>query len=244
MRFVTCHKGLLQTLAAQPDLRGPRRGFTTGVASLDGLPPGGAFARGAVHEALTDPACGPLPWSFALLLARAAAVGGEGGGGTVVWSDPADNLYPPALAAGGLDLDRLLILRPASPREEVWAVGECLRCPGVVAVVAAPRSLARVEARRLQLAAERGGGVGILLRAWGQGGRADHYAAVTRWMVAPTSGDAAVQRWDVQLIHGHGGRVGSSVVLEACRETNHVRAAEQLAGRPAATTASSRRATA
>ena len=229
-------------MAAQPGTGDGRRPFTTGLAGLDGLTPaGGGFARGAVHEALADPGRGPLPRTFALLLAR-AAVGcdGDHGGGMVVWSDPAGDLYPPALAAAGLDLSRLLVLRPPGPREEVWAISECLRCPGVSAVVAAPPRLTRVEARRLQLAAERGGGVGLLMRAWG---RADVYAAATRWLVTPAPGDAAAQRWDVQLVHGHGGRVGASIVLEVCRETSAVRAVEQLADRPAATaTAAPRRA--
>ncbi len=210
-----------------------RRSFTTGLALLDDLSPNGTFTRGAVHEALSDPAHGLPPRSFALLLARSALLSDpDDEGGIVVWSDPAGDLYPPAVAAGGVPLDRLMLLRPPTPRDEVWAVAECLRCPAVVAVVAAIPRLARVEARRLQLAAERGGGIGVLMRPWG---RADVYAAATRWLVTPAPGDAAVQRWQIQLIHGHGGWVGQRVTLEADRETNAVRAVEQLAHRPAAT---------
>ena len=128
-----------------------------------------------------------------------------------------------------MPLDRLLLLRPPSPREEIWAVAECLRCPAVAAVIAAVPKLTRVEARRLQLAAERGGGVGLLMRPQ----NADVYAAATRWGVAPAPGDAAVQRWQVQLLHGHGGRVGQHVILEASRETSAVRAVEPLADRAA-----------
>ena len=234
MRIITSHRGLLQTLAEGSETVARKRTFTTGLAPLDGLPPGGAFARGAVHEALSDPALGPPPRSFALLLARSAlASDPDDEGGIVVWSDPAGDLYPPAVAAGGVPMDRLLLLRPPTARDEVWAVAECLRCPAVVAVVAAVPQLTRVEARRLQLAAERGGGVGLLMRPWG---RSDVYAAATRWLVAPAPGDADVQRWQVQLVHGHGGRVGQRVMLEVCRETNALRAVEQLADRTAATT--------
>jgi protein ImuA len=240
MRIVTCHRGLLQTLSEGEATTAKRRTFTTGLAALDALPPRGGLVRGAVHEALSDPVH-PPPRSFALLLARSALVSDpDDEGGIVVWSDPAGDLYGPAIAAGGVPLDRLLLLRPPTARDEVWAVAECLRCPAVVAVVAAIPRLSRVEARRLQLAAERGGGVGLLMRPWG---RADVYAAATRWLVAPSPGDANVQRWDVQLVHGHGGRVGQRVMLEASRETNAVRAVEQLADRPAAT-AFGRRATA
>src|SRR4051794_682950 len=40
----------------------------------------------------------------------------------IVWSDPHNELYPPALAALGFDLANLYLLRPASPADEVWAV--------------------------------------------------------------------------------------------------------------------------
>src|SRR2546423_471989 len=72
-----------------------------------------------------------------------------------------------------------------------------------------PPRLTRVGARRLQLAAEAGGGVGLLLRP---ARSAQHYAAATRWLVAPTCGEASVQRWRVELVHGHGGRVGRAVL--------------------------------
>ncbi len=243
MRIITSHHGLLQTLSDAP-APAARRSFTTGLAALDGLAPGGAFVRGAVHESLSDPAH-PPPRSFALLLARSALRGeaadpfaDDDDGGIVVWSDPAGDLYPPAVAAGGVPLGRLLVLRPPTPRDQAWALAECLRCPAVVAVIAAIPKLTRVEARRLQLAAERGGGVGLLMRPRG----ADVYAAATRWVVAPSPGDAELQRWQVQLVHGHGGRVGQRVILEACRETNAVRAVEQLADRATATTPFPRRA--
>jgi hypothetical protein len=103
----------------------------------------------------------------------------------------------------------------------------------VAAVVAnVDYRLSRVEARRLQLSAERGGGVGLLLRPAGRAVSSEH-AAVTRWLVRPAPGERTVQRWSVQLIHGHGGRVGQAVILEYSRETNRVRAVEQLADRPA-----------
>ena len=160
-----------------------------------------------------------------------------------IWSDPRGEVYPPALAALGFDLSRTYLLRTRSDADEAWAVAECLRCRGVGAVIAAPTRLSRIEARRLQLAAERGGSVGILLR---QSGRGDSvYAAATRWKIAPTSGDRTVQRWTIQLLHGHGGRIGQTVILEWCREDNSVRAVQQLLGRPAATeTPPRRRATA
>ena len=50
--------------------------------------------------------------------------------------------------------------------------------------------------------------------------------------------ERTVQRWKMQLIHGHGGRVGQAVFLEYHRDTaqtNAVRATEQLVYRSAET---------
>jgi len=49
--------------------------------------------------------------------------------------------------------------------------------------------------------------------------------------------DGDWQGWIVELLHGHGGRLGSGVLLEVDRETGDVRASAQLANRPVATDA-------
>ncbi|HEX2972383.1 MAG TPA: hypothetical protein VHP11_08615, partial [Tepidisphaeraceae bacterium] len=122
----------------------------------------------------------------------------------------------------GIPLEQWLGLQPRTPADELWATAECVRCPGVRATVAHFGRLTRIEARRLQLAAEAGGGVGILLRPGGPASA--EYAAATRWRVWRMPGERTVQRWKLQLIHGHGGQVGRDVILEAGGETDHVRA--------------------
>ena len=232
MQVVSCHNGKLQSLVAA-ELKGRAdRTFSTGLDSIDHLDPSNAFARGTIHELLYAPQHGE-PRFFATVLAQHASAGQRQRRLPIIWSDPRGELYPPALAAIGIDLKQLYLLRPPSPGDETWAIAECLRCKGVGAVVAAPQFLSRVEARRLQLAAETGGGVGLLLRPAGK--RSMHYAATTRWLVAPAPGERSVQRWRIQLLHGHGGRVGETVFLECDRETHSVRATTQLADRPAAT---------
>jgi len=257
MQLISCHDGRLLALdthslgAGHQEGLASDRAFVTHLPALDALAPGGAFARGAVHEILSESSHGTSLF-LAMLLAR-RAMGVESGGwkvegkedarflpstlhsppssSSVIWCDPRDELYPPALAAHGIPLERLFLLHPRAAADQTWAVAECLRCRGVAAVVASiDYRLSRVEARRLQLSAERGGGVGLLLRAADRSSSAEH-AAVTRWLVRPLPGERSVQRWSVQLIHGHGGRVGQAVILEHSRETNRVRAVEELADR-------------
>jgi hypothetical protein len=162
--------------------------------------------------------------------------------GVVIWSDPHRELYPPALATLGVDLNNLILLRPKSEADELWAIAECLRCSAVAVTIAAPQKLSQIEARRLQLAAERGGGVGLLLRHTGR--TSTHYAAATRWLISPARGERTIQRWKIQLLHGHGGRVGENVFLEYSRENHSVRAIEKLPHRQTATKTAKERASA
>jgi len=256
MRICSDVDSLRRLLAAR---RWPRKearrggeGFVTGLDQWDEALPRGCFRNGAVHELLTP---GPInfPRSIALILARAAQRGDAREETSVIaWSDPGRQLYLPALAAKGIDPRRLILLRCQQRNEELWALAECLRCPGVCATVAAVGRLSRVEARRLQLAAEEGGGVGLLMRSTESGkgdamhsagghstGRspatkvAGHYAAATRWLVQPMPGSDRAQRWRLQLLHGHGGQGHRVLLLEVDRETDAVRVSAALADRSA-----------
>jgi hypothetical protein len=221
MQVVTCHSGQLQILS-QADFARPTIGaFQTRLPALDALLPHG-FARGAVHELLGRSGS---PFFLAALLARSAT--DTAAKPFIAWLDPDNCLYPIALPTLGIDLSRVIVLKPTSPADTVWAAAECLRCKGMGAVVAPLARLSRIQARRLQLAAEDGGSAGIFLRP-SSAASAD-YAAATRWLVTPARGERTLQRWNLQLIHGHGGQVQKSVTLEACRETNTLRASPPLA---------------
>ena len=272
MQLISCHDGKLRTLDAWDTDPATDCGFTTGLPALDALLPHGVLARGAVHEVLASEGGAMF---FALVLARCAAGieaeedSIENGqlkiekcklnaspqskiknqkskiSSALIWCDPTGQLYPPAIAAAGIPLERLYLLHPKTLAEQTWAIAECLRCKGVGATVAQVGHLSRLEARRLQLAAERGGGIGVLLRPWGA--ISSNYAAATRWLVEPARGERTVQRWKVQLIHGHGGLLGHSLYLEYDRDDKQLRAtsdqshlmypAAELAHRPGPTRA-------
>jgi len=245
MRLTTDKQSLLRALLAERVSSVRHDSFRTGLDSFDELAPEGAFQYGAVHELLSDPRS-PAPKTIALLLANAAQrnKGGDNkAGGAVVWSDPAHELYPPALlslSGASIDLRRLILLRCANPADELWALNECLRCRGVCATVASISRLTQLEARRLQLAAERGGGIGLFMRPYAApyaspNAHQSHapYAAATRWRVRPARGTEQVQRWSVELLHGHGGRVGQIVLIEVNRETRVMRASAPVADRSA-----------
>src|SRR5690242_1901061 len=102
MQLISCHDGRLLTLDAARLATARGGTFRTGLHALDALAPGGAFARGAVHELLSEPSQG-TPSFLAMLLAKNASLAEPLADSripdhaSIVWSDPDQKLYPPAL---------------------------------------------------------------------------------------------------------------------------------------------------
>ncbi|MBL6455811.1 hypothetical protein JMJ55_10795 [Belnapia sp. T6] len=191
---------------------GDRRGRDA-IPICDGLPlPGGGLARAAVHEVLaTSPGCGAA--FCALLLART--------GGTVLWiALEVDMLlaWPPGLARFGLLPAELVLVRARRWPDALWAMEEALRCPAVTgAVLALPQEqsaeahpLDLTATRRLQLAAEAGGALGLLLRP--DAASVAPSATTTRWRIGayPTDADATLDEgcWQLELLRSKAGRPG------------------------------------
>ena len=85
-------------------------------------------------------------------------------GGTVLWIAPDPDAWPPGLARFGLSPAQLVLVRAPREQDGLWAMEETLRCPAVGAALLVTRELDLTAARRLQLAAEAGGVLGLLLR--------------------------------------------------------------------------------
>lgn len=163
--------------------RADRGSFATGTL-IDELLPHGCFRRGALVELFGSGT------ALAVVLARAALRPA----GVLAVIDPARRFYPPAAARMGIDLDRLVVVQPDAPD---WIVIQALSCPAIDAVLCWPDRLYDKMFRRWQLAAERGGGVGLLMRpsvARGSPSWADVQLAVT---------PVATDRWRLEV----GGRV-------------------------------------
>jgi protein ImuA len=176
---------------------------------------GGGLATGCLHEV-----AGALDDGAATGFVAALAAGLAGETGAVLWCLPRPDLYGPGLAAAGLDLARLIVLRAPRPADCLWAMEEGARSGALAAAVGEVDKLSLTAARRLQLASETGGVTAFLLRA--AGGTEDAAAvAATRWRVAAApSSEAAdsaagrprpwpgLPRWQVDLRRCRGGRPG------------------------------------
>ncbi|MGC9128114.1 MAG: translesion DNA synthesis-associated protein ImuA [Acidithiobacillus sp.] len=74
----------------------------------------------------------------------------------ILWVTPPYLPYPPALAAAGLRLERMLCLHPRQRQDRLWALESALRSGTCSAVLAWPPPLDTTAWRRLQLAAQEG----------------------------------------------------------------------------------------
>jgi len=84
---------------------------------------------------------------------------------SIVLIDALGDFYPPAARQHGIEFDRLIVLRPGNERDAFWAVDQSLRCPAVAVVIAPLTRLDDLLSRRLQLAAESSGCMGLILRS-------------------------------------------------------------------------------
>jgi cell division inhibitor SulA/protein ImuA len=128
----------------------------TGFPALDALLPGGGWPRGALTEILPErDGIG----EFSLLAPALARLSRQD-----LWLAfiaPPHLPYAPALAAAGIDLAQVVMIRPEKSGDILWAMEQTLRSGSCSAILAWPPLLTERGARRLQLAAEAGGSWGV-----------------------------------------------------------------------------------
>lgn len=220
---------------------GARRKFGVlpfGVADVDRHLPGGGLALGTLHE-VAGGGNGTVHGAAAALFATGIAARC---GGPVLWCLARQDLFAPAVAQAGLPPDRIVYVEAGNEEGVLACFEEGLRHNGLTAVVAEVARLSLTNSRRLQLAAESGGTIGIALRRWRRQADAVDFgqatAAATRWRVTalPQRPSAfpglARARWQVELVRCRGGG-SADFELEACDEQGRLNLPAELADRPA-----------
>lgn len=211
--------------------------LSSGFHALDRLLPDRGFLSGTLVEWLAagdGAGCATLALKVAAHLQRQ--------GGAVVVVDLARTFHPFAAALLGLDLQKTILVHPPDRTAQLWAWEQSLRSPAVAVVVGELPQAHERELRRLQLAAETGGGAGFLIRpeicrhtpSW-----AEHRLLVQPLPWRKTDEDTG-WRLQVELLRSRGRFTGGVAVLELDDDANDVRVASELAdpaapGLPAAT---------
>ena len=134
-------------------------GIASGFAALDAELPGGGWPCGALTEILPQhEGIGELR-ILGPALAQLAAQGKF-----IAWIAPPYLPYAPALAAAGIALERVLIVKTANDGDSLWAAEQALRTTACGGVLAWPRRIGYPQLRRLQLAAEGSRCLALLFR--------------------------------------------------------------------------------
>jgi cell division inhibitor SulA/protein ImuA len=134
-------------------------GIASGFAALDAELPGGGWPCGALSEILPQhEGIGELR-ILGPALARLAAQGKF-----IAWIAPPYLPYAPALAAAGIALERIVIVKTTRDGDSLWAAEQALGSAACGGVLAWPRDIGYTQLRRLQLAAENGRCLAVLFR--------------------------------------------------------------------------------
>jgi hypothetical protein len=131
----------------------------SGFAGLDRELPGGGWPAGALSEIL----CGQEGvGELQLVLPALARL--SWAGKRIAWLAPPHLPYAPALAAAGIDLARLAVMRAPGRRDALWAAEQVLRSGSCHALLAWFPGARYEELRRLAVAAEAGSTWAALFR--------------------------------------------------------------------------------
>jgi len=139
----------------------------TGFAALDRELPGGGWPAGALTEIL---AAREGVGELQLVLPALAALTAQGR--RIAWLAPPHLPYAPALAAAGVHLEFLAVVRAPGRRDTLWAAEQVLRAGACHALLAWLPSVRYAELRRLAVAAEASPGFAILFRPPGMASQA------------------------------------------------------------------------
>ncbi|WP_075292903.1 ImuA family protein [Pararhizobium arenae] len=155
-----------------------------GVPEIDQRLPGGGIACGALHE-VAGGGSGTVDGAAASLFAAGIAARSKG---KILWCLTRPDLFAPALSQAGLHPDRVVYCEGDKEEDVLASLEEGLSFGGLGAVVGELVRLPMTASRRLHLAAERTGTIGLVVRRWRRQTEASDYgnptASATRWRLS------------------------------------------------------------
>lgn len=165
----------------------PVRAQASRHPALDAVLPGHGWPLGALSE-IVYPRPGVGELSLALPLLRELTRQRR----PVALIHPPCLPYAPALHAAGVQLERLLVVTPQQDTDALWCAEQLLHA-GAGAVLLWQTGLDATTARRLQLAAETGGGIALWLHAQAAPHTTQTHIAALRLRVERVAGRPQVE---------------------------------------------------
>lgn len=212
-----------------------------GIGAIDARLAGGGLSTTGLHE-ITGASGGIADDSAATLFIAGIAARAGGPAANILWAFGRRDLFAPGLARAGLGPNRLIHAEAGRDPDILAVMEEGLRHGGLCAVVGEVGRIGMTATRRLQLAAEEGGTIALLLRRWRRGHAdplAEPSAALTRWRIAsvpseplPVEGVGRA-RWRLDLVRQRGGGP-FSCVMGGCDAEGRLALPAEPVDRPAA----------
>jgi hypothetical protein len=200
--------------------QGTPKTLPTGFRRLDERLPGGGWPLDTLIELLL-PAHGVGELNLLVPALRELGKGDPGPRRWIAWIGPPHVPYAPALAGAGLDPARMLVVQPRglrggvrrglspqgtvpssqSPDSALWAMEQALRSGACAVALGWTDAADGNSLRRLKLAAEEGGSLGILFRPLHRAGEPS--PATLRLLLEPRG-----RALDVLILKSRGGTPG------------------------------------
>lgn len=173
--------------------------------------PNKIFPAGAVHECISA--------TFAATAATSGFIAGILGslmknGGSCVWITSERIVFPAGLKSFGIEPDRVLFIHLKKEKDICWAMEAALQVEGLAGVVSELPDLDFTISRRLQLAVEKSGVTGFVVRQ--QPRKLHPTACISRWQITSQASyhpdempGVGFPCWNVELQKIRGGKPGS-----------------------------------
>lgn len=172
--------------------------------------PNSTFPREAIHEFICD--------NTEDVSASAGFIAGllsslMHNGGVALWVNSSKSIFSPALKSFGVSPDKVIFVDLQNEKDLVWTIEEALKCTALSAVIGEVSNISFTASRRLQLAVEKSGVTGFILR--NNHLNLNTTASIARWKIThlPSFLDdmpgIGFPRWNVELLKVRNGKPGS-----------------------------------
>ena len=133
--------------------------------------------------------------------------------GITIWIQANKKVFAPGLKLFGINPDQIIFIELNNEKEILWTMEEALKCSGLAAVVGEINAIDFTASRRFQLAIEKTGVTGFVIRQ--QKNNCNVIASTFRWQITHLSSElddnlpgVGFPRWNVQLLKARNGSPG------------------------------------